>query len=150
MTSTPAPEPTGNPTDGHAAERRVLRTALRDTTIFLAVLAIVGVGVGALAAGVPGVWGALVGVAIAGFFCATTVWSMLRSVGATPAAMAGLVMGTWIAKIVVLMGVLAVLRGRDFYDPWVLLVVVAVGAIGSSLLDYRAVQKGQLPYVGPS
>lgn len=157
MTSTPAPRPGGNPANDrandrandHAAERRVLRTALRDTAVFLVVLAVVDVGAGALAAGMAGLWGALVGVAIAGFFCATTVWSMLRSVGATPAAMAGLVMGTWIAKIVVLVIVLAVLRGRDFYDPWVLLGVVAVGAIGSSLLDYRAVQNGRIPSVDP-
>lgn len=152
MTSSPAPtpdrDPAAAPTQAEEAERRVLRTALRDTAVFLTVLAVLGVGVGALAAGTAGVWGALVGTGIAGFFCATTVWSMLRSVGAGPAAMAGLVMGTWIAKIVVLVAVLAVLRGRDFYNPWVLLAVVAVGAIGSSLLDYRAVQKGRIPYVG--
>ena len=157
MTSDPAPrrEPVGDPVDnpvdgpvdGHAAERRVLRIALRDTAVFLGVLAVLGVGVGALTAGLAGVWGALVGVAIAAFFCGTTVWSMLRSVGASPAAMAGLVMGSWIAKIVILMVVLAVLRGQDFYDRWVLLAVVAVGAIGSSLLDYRAVQQGRVPYV---
>ncbi len=148
--STPAAPDNGPvPTHDHDAERRVLRTALRDTGIFLAVLAVLGVGIGALAAGMPGVWGALVGVAIAGFFCATTVWSMLRSVGASPTAMGALVMGTWVAKIVVLVIVLALLRGRDFYDPWVLLAVVAVGAIGSSLLDYRAVSKGRIPYVQP-
>ncbi|GAB2472726.1 hypothetical protein [Xylanimonas ulmi] len=135
--------------DANAPERRVLRAALRDTGLFLAALAVLGVAVGALVAGRAGVWGALVGVALSGFFCATTIWSMLRSVGASPTAMAGIVMGTWVAKIVVLIAVLAVLRGRDFYQPWVLLVVVAVGAIGSSLLDYRAVTRGRVPYVQP-
>ncbi|WP_245993381.1 hypothetical protein [Xylanimonas allomyrinae] len=127
----------------------MLRKALRDIVAFLGLLAVVGVGVGALVAGAAGVWGALVGVGLAGFFCAATIWSMLRSVGSSPTAMAGIVMGTWVAKIAVLIVVLAVLRGRDFYHPWVLFVVVAVGAIGSSLLDYRAVSRGRVPYVQP-
>lgn len=151
------PEPTPNPTtpDGatpeprHAPERAVLRTALRDTSLFLLALAVLGVAVGALVAGVAGVWGALVGVAIAAFFCATTIWSMLRTVGASPTATGAVVMGTWVAKIVVLVVVLAFLRGADFYDRWVLLAVLAVGAIGSALLDYRAVQGGRVPYVQP-
>ncbi|MBM7331708.1 hypothetical protein JS562_54030, partial [Agrobacterium sp. S2] len=46
--------------------------------------------------------------------------------------------------------VLAVLRGMDFYDRYVLAVVVAVAVIGSALLDYRAVQRGRVPYVSPS
>ncbi|QAY63275.1 hypothetical protein ET495_08475 [Xylanimonas allomyrinae] len=142
--------PTHDAPPGDAVpERRVLRKALRDIVAFLGLLAVVGVGVGALVAGAAGVWGALVGVGLAGFFCAATIWSMLRSVGSSPTAMAGIVMGTWVAKIAVLIVVLAVLRGRDFYHPWVLFVVVAVGAIGSSLLDYRAVSRGRVPYVQP-
>jgi hypothetical protein len=141
---------TNEPTpDASAPERAVLRTALRDTGILLAALAVLGVGVGALVAGTAGVWGALVGVGLAGFFCATTIWSMIRTVGSNPTTMAAVVMGAWIAKIVVLVVVLALLRGRDFYDPWVLLAVVAVGAIGSALLDYRAVSQGRMPYVQP-
>ena len=146
MTDMPTPDAAS---DATAPERRVLRTALRDIGIFLGALAVVGVVVGALVAGSAGVWGAVVGVALAGFFCATTIWSMLRTVGASPTAMAGVVMGAWVAKLVVLIVVLAVLRGRDFYQPWVLMAVVAVGAIGSSLLDYRAVSRGRIPYVQP-
>ncbi|MFP3714384.1 hypothetical protein [Puerhibacterium sp. TATVAM-FAB25] len=160
MTTSPDPrpaEPTPDPT--HAAgepaaapdrgepERRVLRTALRDTLLLLAGLAVVGVVVGVLVSGAAGVWGALVGVALAAFFCGVTIWSMARTVGASPAATGAVVMGSWIAKIVVLVVVLAVLRGQDFYDRWVLIAVLAVGAIGSALLDYRAVQRGRVPYV---
>jgi chromate transport protein ChrA len=127
----------------------VLRTALRDTALLLGGLTVVGVVVGLLVAGTQGLWGAVVGVALVGFFCATTIVSMMRTVGASPTAMAGVVMGAWVAKIVVLVVVLAIIRGRDFYDPWVLLAVVAVGAIGSALLDYRAVARGRVTYVQP-
>jgi hypothetical protein len=153
VTTSPDPrpaEPLGAPTPAAGEpERRVLRRALRDTLLLLAGLAVVGVVVGALVAGTAGVWGALVGVALAAFFCGVTIWSMGRTVGAGPAATGAVVMGSWIAKIVVLVVVLAVLRGQDFYDRWVLIAVLAVGAIGSALLDYRAVQRGRVPYVQP-
>lgn len=144
---TPDPTPAAGAADRAEPERRVLRTALRDTLLLLAGLAVVGVAVGALVSGAAGVWGALVGVALAAFFCGVTIWSMARTVGASPAATGAVVMGSWIAKIVVLVVVLAVLRGQDFYDRWVLIAVLAVGAIGSALLDYRAVQRGRVPYV---
>jgi hypothetical protein len=146
----PAAAPAAGPaTDRGEPERRVLRTALRDTLLLLAGLAVVGVVVGALVSGTAGVWGALVGVALAAFFCGVTIWSMLRTVGASPATTAGVVMGAWVGKIVVLVVVLAVLRSQDFYDRWVLFAVLATGAIGSALLDYRAVQRGRVPYVQP-
>ncbi|MCL1869398.1 MAG: hypothetical protein FWF90_03170 [Promicromonosporaceae bacterium] len=146
---TDAPTPETNAPDTNAPERKVLRKALRDTVLFVLALAVLGVVVGALVAGTAGVWGALVGAALAGFFCATTIVSMMRTVGASPTTMAGVVMGAWAAKLVVLIVVLSVLRGRDFYQPWVLFAVVAVGAIGSALLDYRAVSRGRIPYVQP-
>jgi hypothetical protein len=129
-----------------AAERKVLRRALRDIGILLAVLLVGGVVVGWLTVGAPGVWGALIGVGLAGFFCATTVWSMLRTVNSSPTEMAALVLGAWLVKIVVVIAVLAALRGRDFYDALVLFAVVAIAALGSAMLDYRAIATGRIPY----
>lgn len=132
-----------------AGERDMLRRALRWTLVLVGALVVVGSAVGALVAGTAGLWGALVGAALAAFFCATTIGSMLRTVGKPPTVMAGVVMGAWLAKIVVLVVVLAVLRGADFYDPYVLFVVLALGAIGSALLDYQAVKGARMPYVQP-
>ncbi len=148
-TPTPSPEPAREDAARASSERAVLRTALRDTLLLVGALLVLGVAVGAIVSGTAGVWGALVGAALAAFFCATTIWSMMRSVGSGPAAMAGLVMGTWIAKVIVLVVVLALLRGADFYDRYVLFVVLALGAVGSALLDYRAVKGGRMPYVQP-
>jgi hypothetical protein len=136
---------------GHrgAAERAVLSTALRDCLILVAGLAVLGSLVGFLVAGQPGLWGALIGTGLAAFFCATTVWSMLYTVGKGATAMGAVVMGSWIAKMVVLVAVLAVLTRFDFYDRVVLFVVLLLGAVGSAVLDYRAVKNGRVPYVEP-
>lgn len=153
----PAPdnpdEPAGAPgrsfDEVQAGERAMLRRAMRWTLVLVGALVVLGSAVGVLVAGTEGLWGALVGAALAALFCATTVWSMQRTVGKPPTVMAGVVMGTWLAKIVVLIVVLAVLRGADFYDPYVLFVVLAIGAIGSALLDYLAVKGARMPYVQP-
>lgn len=132
-----------------SAERTMLRRAMRSTLILVGGLVVLGSLVGGLVAGTAGVWGALIGAGLAAFFCATTIWSMQRTIGQPPTTMAAVVMGAWLAKVVVLIVVLALLRGADFYDPYVLFVVLAIGAIGAALLDYQAVKNARMPYVQP-
>lgn len=131
------------------AVRVVFRRALRDVLVLLGALIVLGVAIGALVSGLPGVWGALLGVGVALVFSATTVWVMLRTVDASPTTTAAVVMTSWLAKMVVLIAVLVVLRGMDFYDRWVFAGVLLVGVIGSAVLDYRAVSQGRIPYVEP-
>ena len=142
----------GQPTrdESIAAERSILRAAGRDGLILVVGLAVLGSIAGYLIAGMPGVWGALIGAALAGLFCGGTVLSMQLSVGKGATAMGAVVMGGWLVKIVILIAVLAVLSRQDFYDRWLLMAVVMIGAIGSAVLDYRAVKSGRLPYVQPS
>ena len=128
---------------GSAAEA-VFRRALRDVLILLAVLLVVGLAVGGLAAGGHGVWGALIGWALAAVFSTTTIVAMLRTARSSPA-----VMGTWLAKVLLVIVALAVLRPLDFYSAPVLGAVLAIGVIGSAVLDYRAVSTGRVPYVEP-
>jgi hypothetical protein len=127
-----------------AAEQAMLRTALRDCLVLVAGLAVLGSLVGLLVAGLPGVWGALIGAALAAFFCATTVWSMLYTVGKGATTMGAVVMGSWLAKMAVLIVALVILTQFDFYDRVVLFVVLLIGAVGSALLDYRAVKNGRV------
>lgn len=128
----------------------MFRRALRDMIWLVVGVTVVGVLVGWLVAGLPGVWGALIGAAIALVFSGTTTLSMLKTDTAAPGRMMAVIMGTWLGKLVVVIVVLAVLRGMDFYDRYVLAVVVAVAVIGSALLDYRAVSRGRVPYVSPT
>lgn len=143
--TTPAPAP-----DAHDPTRAVFRTALRDMLALLAVLLVLGVGLGYLVAGLPGVWGALIGVGLALLFSGTTVVSMLLTSGKPVTTMAAVVMGAWLGKIVVLIAVLALIRGEDFYHRGVLAAVLFAGVIGSALLDVRAVRVGRVPYVTPA
>ncbi|UZN04451.1 hypothetical protein [Cellulomonas sp. S1-8] len=149
MTSAPDATPVPDPSPAPDPTAAVFRRALRDTGILLGVLTVLGLGIGALVAGMPGVWGALIGVALALVFSGTTVVAMLRTLHSPPHTMAAVVMGTWLAKVLVVVVVLALLRDQDFYSRGVLAAVLAVGVIGSAVLDFRAVNGGRVPYVEP-
>jgi len=146
---TTEPDQPAMPPVPHSAADAVFRRALRDMLVLLAALAVLGVGIGALAAGRPGVWGALIGVGLALVFSGTTIVSMLVTARASVQRLAAVVLGAWLGKVLVVIVVLALIQDRDFYDKPVLAVVLLVGVVGSAVLDYRAVSRGRVPYVEP-
>lgn len=150
-TSPPAPVPHDGPaaTAAPSPVAAVFRVALRDMLLLLGVLTVLGLGLGALLAGRPGVWGALIGVALALVFSGTTIGSMLATARSAPTTFAAVVMGAWLAKVIVIIVVLALIQDRDFYHRGVLAVVLMAGVIGSAVLDLRAVNRGHVPYVDP-
>jgi len=147
---TNAPTPGARPPLSEQAVEAVVRQAFRDMLVLLGVLLVLGVGIGVLVAGAAGAWGALLGVAIALIFSGTTVLSVLATVRSSPARTSAVIMGAWLAKIVVVFVALAVLSRFDFYDRVVLGVVLFAGVLGSAILDLRAVQRGHVPYVEPA
>lgn len=144
----PGPAPSSQPVTD-AAVHAVFRRALRDMLVLVAVLAVLGIGTGLLVAGGAGAWGALIGVLVALVFSGTTVVSMLLTVRSAPTTTAAVVLGAWLAKMVVLIAVLVLLRDQTFYDRPVMVVVLLVGVLGSVVLDYRAVTRGRVPYTDP-
>ncbi|MHB1489160.1 MAG: hypothetical protein ACYCTH_01505 [Cellulomonas sp.] len=149
MTSADSSRRTPGPARGArpSAAAEVFRAALRSMLRLLVLLLAVGGAAGWATRGLPGVWGALIGVGITLVFSGTTVVAMLRTAEATATTTAAVVMGSWLAKMIVVIVVLAVIRDQIFYDRTVLAAVLAVGVVGSALLDYRAVLRGRVPYV---
>jgi hypothetical protein len=140
------PSDAARPRPSLAAAKQSFRLALRDMIVLLVVLLVVGVVVGALVAGAQGVWGALLGVALALVFSGTTVLSVLRTADDPPARAVAVIMALWLAKIVVVFVALAVLSRFDFYSRPVLGIVLLVGVLGSAYLDLRAVQRTRAVY----
>jgi hypothetical protein len=131
------------------AERRAYRRALKWIGIMIAALALGGSLLGYIAAGLPGVWGALIGVALAGAGAASTVWSIGKTIGAEATTIATSVFGTWLIKIVVLIATLALLRRHTFFNPYVLFAVLALGTIGAVVIESLAVHRSRMLYVAP-
>jgi hypothetical protein len=128
----------------------VFRQALRDMLVLLAGLTVLGVLIGYLVAGLPGVWGALIGVGVALLFSGTTVVSVQRTTHSAPATMMAVILGAWLAKIIIVIVLLVALKPLDFYNPQVLAIVMLLGVIGSAVLDARAVSRGRVGYFEPA
>ncbi|WP_245622201.1 hypothetical protein [Corynebacterium oculi] len=77
-------------------------------------------------AGLPGVWGVLVGAAVGGGFVLMTVASVLLTSRTSPQTTGAVVLGSWLLKLVLVMLVMWGISGLDFYDRWALLVTVVV------------------------
>ncbi|WP_230402339.1 hypothetical protein [Sanguibacter suaedae] len=145
----PTPAQDGIPVVPAHVTKEIFGAALRATLLLLAVVSVVGVGVGALVAGTPGVWGALLGVAITLLFSGTTILSMVWTADRSPSTTMAVVLGAWIAKMAVLVVVLATVGQMDFFHRVVFAVVVLVGVVGSAALDMYCVVRGREPYVSP-
>lgn len=125
------------------------RAALRDMLVFLGLLAVVGSLLGYLVAGLPGLWSVLMGCGIVLIFSGTTVISMLRTASSEAAAFGGVVGGLWLAKFLVVILAVWLLRPLDFYDKPLFGLTVVIGALGALALDVRAVKRARIPYLEP-
>ena len=153
--NTPEPNNTdlatlGHDVGEHMAERLMYQRATRLVAWFLGGLALLALLIGWLVAGLPGVWAALIGVGLTALFCGGTLWSVSRTIGSAPVSMAATVMLTWLVKLAILIAVLFFLRGRTFYNAYVLFAVVAVGVIGALIVQGLSIKRSNLPYVVPN
>lgn len=150
-TTTPSTPPeSSRPSTAAAHTAPVFRRALRYTAVISAVLLVGGGAVGLLVAGLPGLWAALMGAAVALLFSGATPLSMLKTADAPIERSLLVVMATWLGKVVVVIAVLLVLRGMDFYSRPVFGIVLMLGVVTSAFLDYRAVVRARVPYVQPT
>lgn len=124
-----------------------LRAALRYGLIGLVVLTVLAVALASAFAGLPGLWGALLGAAIGGGFILTTAVVVLLGAKLPPTT-AGLVMlVSWVGKLLVALVVIAILQRFGFYDRIALFLTV-VGALIIVLgAETYGVLRQKVPYV---
>jgi len=112
-------------------------------------LTAIAVAIGMGVAGKPGVWAAIIGSGISGMFFLLTATVALVTSATKPTYLAGAILGSWLVKIVVLMGVLAWLRNADFYHRGILFGTLVVTTFGILILESVLVTRAKVPYVQP-
>ncbi|MBF6172382.1 hypothetical protein [Nocardia blacklockiae] len=105
-----------------------LRAALRYGIAGLVALVVLSAVLGSIFAGLPGLWGALIGSAIGGFFILTTAALVLFSAKLESGVQGMVMLASWVGKLLVVMIVVAVLKQFDFYSS-VALFLTVVGAL---------------------
>lgn len=129
--------------------RDMFRTVLRQMALLLAVLGVAGCLVGYLVAGMPGLWGGVMGTAIVAFFTLTTAVVMLVTADRPQYLASAALVVSWLAKVVVVFVVLLLVRDLDFYDPLVFFVTLTLAILGSLGIEMSAALKARVPYVDP-
>lgn len=128
----------------------ILVTALRWGGIFAAALAVVAGGVGMLVAGMPGLWGGLLGAALAFAFLALTAGSMLLGRALTVGdpnspLFYGVVLAAWMVKLIVFFVFMYWLRDQPWLDAWVFFLTVIAAVLGSLVVDALAFVRTRTP-----
>ena len=133
-----------------AATRQLFRETNQGNLILLGALAVFGTGAAYLAAGMAGAWGALIGLGVAALFALITFIAGLMVADKGITVVAGVLIGEWLVKVIVLIVVALVIRDQDFYDKIAFFLVVAVAVLGFLGIEVRAAAKARLPYVAPA
>lgn len=116
--------------DGDIADhRRPLLRAARLGGIGIAVLTVVSLALWGATRDIEGIWGVLIGAVIGGGFVLATVGVVLLTANTSPQNTLIVILGTWLLKIVVVLAVLAVLKGYDFYDNTALAVTIILSMV---------------------
>ncbi len=135
--------------------RSVMTRALRWEAAFAAALLVVAGLLGYLLGGLTGVWGALLGVALAVVFMGLTTLSFLlgERLGRGRPPMDALVPmlvvigGTWVVKVVAYLVLIIWLRTQTWLNPTVFGVTAIIAVVGSLLIDAVAMARTRVPIV---
>ncbi|MVU78638.1 hypothetical protein GPX89_15460 [Nocardia sp. ET3-3] len=120
-----------------------LRAALRYGLDGLAVLVVVSAILSSIFAGLPGLWGALIGAALGGAFILTTAASVLFSAKIESGLQGIVLLGSWVGKLLLAVVVIAALKQFDFYNRYALFftviaaLLIVLGAETYGLLRQR-------------
>lgn len=123
----------------------VLRWGTLGSIVALVTAAVIGYWV----AGSEGLWGAVLGIAIPVVFYSITVVVAVVTVRVRPEIFGAAILGSWIVKIAVLIGVLAALSNADFYSRGAFFVAFVVGTVGYLVAEAVIVVRTRVPYLEP-
>ena len=112
----------------------------------LAVAVIFGL-VGFFAASVAGLVSALIGAAMALAFVSLTALSVWFGAKLSLGGFFGVVLGTWLVKLIGFFILVLVLKSANFIVGWVLFLAIVVAVIGSLAVDAIVVMRSRIPTI---
>jgi hypothetical protein len=133
--------------NGISSADQLFKTVLIRGSLLIALIALVGSGVGFFVAGSKGVTSALIGSALALFFTSLTLLSVMLGRKLSLAGFFGVVMGGWLVKLVGFALMVAFLRNAEYIDGPVLFFTLVAAIMGSLVIDSIAVLGARIPVI---
>lgn len=116
-------------------------------SMLIAAIAVLGSGIGFFAAGLPGLFGALAGAAIAFIFVSLTAISVLVGSKLSLGGFYGVVLGGWILKLVLFVIAISVLKSIEGLNGIAVFSTLVASVLGSLAVDGFVVTKSKIPVV---
>ncbi|MBB0996837.1 hypothetical protein G6024_06935 [Dietzia maris] len=142
----------GHDAPGHQVESAHtigLRRAVTLGGAALAVLMVISAGLWWAVDGRSGLWGALLGAAIGGVFVLLTAVVVIATARTSPQVTGAVLLGTWLLKLIVAIGVVAALKPLDFYSKPAFATTIVVAMVVVLASETVAILRTRAPYVEP-
>jgi hypothetical protein len=147
----PDPAPAAEPANPHANSVLKLADAMLRATLVLSVGAIVlAMIVFGIVFGAHGLLGALVGGAIALASSLATIAVMRFCAALDPMMVMAIVLGSYVVKILILLGLMTLLRGVDALQPYALAITMLVTFMVAAAGEVRAFKRTKIPTIIPT
>ena len=130
------------------ARQAAIRAAVFSLLAWL-VITVVGIRIGDAVEGSAGFWGSALGAIVAGLFFSVTAVIAVTTTKMGPDKLGFVILGSWLLKIVILMGVLAWLRTQDFYSRPFFFAVLVIQTMVLLALEAVILTRAKVPYVDP-
>ncbi|MDG3012838.1 hypothetical protein G4X40_22110 [Rhodococcus sp. D2-41] len=145
-----SPEKSATPTVGAVPDQLApLRAAVRYGLVGLIALTVISAIIATSLAGLPGLWGTLIGAAVGGGFILCTVVVVLSTAHSNPGTAGAVLLGSWLAKIIVAIVVMVAIKGMTFYDKYALVGTIIAAIVVLLSAETYAILKLRVPYVDP-
>ncbi len=92
-------------------------------------------------------WAVALGGGIPWMFFGVTAVTALKTAGIGAEKLGAIVLGSWLLKIIALLGILAWMRGQDFYDRPVFFITLLIATVGLLVTEAQITLKAKVPYV---
>jgi hypothetical protein len=125
----------------------IFKRVLSRGSILIAGIAAVGGTIGAIIAGMPGLFSALIGAAMTFVFVTLTALSVWIGGRLPLGGFFGVVMGAWLVKLVSFIVVVRALQDMDWIAPKVLGFTLIAAILASLAVDAISVSKARQPIV---
>jgi hypothetical protein len=125
----------------------VFTKVLKLGSVLIASIAVVGAGLSFIFAGESGFFGALIGAGIALVFVSFTALSVLIGGKLSLGGFYAVVLGGWLLKIILFIGLLVVLRDVEGLNRVALFITLVASVLGSLAVDAYVATKARIPAV---
>ena len=125
----------------------ILKRSLLYGFLYAAAIAVLGGGIAWLTVGPLGALSVVIGAVMAAVFLGITAASILVAIKYDIVAFFAIVLGAWLLKFVLFLGLAIVLRDQPFINLTSLFLALIAGVIGSLVVDVVVVMKTRMPYI---